>query len=210
MRTLYKPNVLNNEFPVFRGELERLFEKHDVYVFGYGSLLCKAGWHNRGIYYTPQKHDFIECVLDGYERGPWGMFGEINFYGVVKNKRKRVNGVIVKIHDIFDWIALMRSEYVAGLSEKVNYRVVDVTRSIKNTPELPDNVVIHCVCNRPINRNLVLDTRPARSYYDNVWKLVCKGRSERFVTQFLKTGGFKSNKEVDAFIKNMTQKNVKR
>jgi hypothetical protein len=191
----YEPNVLANEVPVFRTPMESLFANHPVYVFGYGSLLYADGWWGRRMKIEPMAEDLKECMLKGYERGPWGLYNHSNFYGVIPTKRAKLNGVVTRIHSLEDWIELMATEMIAGLYRYANYRVVDVTKAISDI-ELPKDARIHCVCNRPINRKLVLDSHPYHNYYKRCWNGVLEERSPEFAIKFLNTGGVKSGEAI--------------
>jgi len=196
----YQPDVLENEVPVFRAILKKLFKEYEVYVFGYGSLLYADGWNDRGMLHPPQKKDLIECTLNNFERGPWGLYNNINFYGIIPTKSKKVNGVVTKIWTLNDWANLMNTEVVAGLHYYANYRVVDVTDNITGWKKKPKGIKIHCVVNRPINRTLLHNSKPYPKYYNNVWEGIQKERTSKFNKEFLKLGGFKGNKSVTKFI----------
>lgn len=194
--------VLKNEVEVTAENMTYLFERFPVYVLGYGSLLYSAGWYRRFMRRIPKKHELIEIELDGYERGPWGLYGDTNFYGVIRNTKKSMNGVLVRVHDLDDWVGLMTTEMIVGLYQWANYRVVDVTDNIAGdgTRRLPTSYRVHMVCNRPINRKKMRNSWPAFGYYDRVWEGVRLERSKKFQKEFLKTGGFQSNRAVRAYI----------
>jgi len=213
----YKPNTLKDEVEVSVRHLNTTFKKKSVYVFGYGSLLHSGGWYGRVLAKPPKVKDLIECELDGFERGPFGIFFSTNFYGIVRNSKKTVNGVLARIHNLSDWINLMRTENVAGLTALPTYRVIDVTEKISE--RLPDNSVIHTVCSRPSVKKIAIgtlpenleafranyyinETEPQINYYEKVYRGVCKERSTGFVKKFLSTGGFRDGKEVETFINN--------
>ena len=190
----YEPNVLKNEFPVYRDTLESLFENHPVYVFGYGSLLYREGWLSRGMRKPPRKNDLIECELNGYKRGPYGIYDRIAFYGVIEDPIAITNGVLAPIKSAIDWVSLMRTEFVAGIATYATYRVVDVTKSIVGDNIPPGK--IHCVVNRAENKSVIKRQLwrivwPAGKYYEKVYAGVLKYRSDAFVERFLETGGVK-------------------
>jgi len=195
----YRPNVLKDEVPVLREPLTELFKDHQVYVFGYGSLVCNDNWSSRNMTFVPKGEDLKECTLNGFKRGPWGLYGHHNFYGVIRKYDAHMNGVVVPIWTLSDWVELMSTEMIAGLYDYANYRVVDVTDSITGI-KLPVGSKIHCVCNRPNNRVKMFQTRPFRGYYSNVWQGIKKDRSSEFGPEFLNTGGFICNKDVSNFI----------
>jgi hypothetical protein len=198
----YRP-VLKNEVPVYRQPMEHLFKNYNVYVFGYGSLLTSEGWRRRGMLITPTRKDLIECELKGFERGPFGMYGKVAYYGIIRNARKRCNGVLGKIHNLRDWVNLMRTEMVAGLTHHVNYRVIDVTEDVCNIVDahkLKSPYKIHAVCNRPANKSNVLKALPAPGYYSYCWNRILLERSDGFAKMFLKTGGFKHGYEVAKYL----------
>jgi len=201
----YEPNVLKNEVPVFREPLEELFANHQVYAFGYGSLLYADGWWGRRMKTEPGPEDLYECTLNGYERGPWGLYNHLNFYGVIATKKAKLNGVITRIHSMADWVELMATEMIAGLYRYANYRVVDVTKAITGI-NLPKGSKIHCVCNRPVNRTLIHDSHPYHKYYNRTWAGVLRERSSAFATEFLKTGGFINDDEVWEFMEKLKGK----
>lgn len=197
----YEPNVLKNEVPVFRDEMTALFEKHPVFVFGYGSLLYPDGWENRGLNEDPKNEDLIECTLKGFERGPWGLYARSNFYGIIRNYEKEVNGTLLHVKTLREWVHLMSTEMIAGLYRYANYRVVDVTDSIDNTRMLPKGFRVHAVCNRPINRVKFFNTIPYRGYYDRVWAGIKMYRSPEFAKRFLETGGVTGDKAIEAILR---------
>jgi hypothetical protein len=193
--------VLMNEVEVTAKYMTNLFEKHPVYVLGYGSLLYSDGWAGRYMKRTPLPEDLIEAELRGYERGPWGLYGATNFYGVIRNSTKNMNGVLVRIPTLRDWVGLMTTEMIVGLYRYANYRVVDVTDSLFNIRgTIEDGARVHLVCNRPTNREKMLHTWPSRGYYDRVWKGIERERGRYFAELFLKTGGFRSDQAVRAYM----------
>ena len=195
--TEYKPDRIENEVPVFRTDLKEIFEKHKVFVFGYGSLLFEHGWTNRNMFLPPKEQDLHECRLKGFERGPWGLFSGANYYGIIRNPNEAINGVIAEVHSFTDWVELMATERIAGIFEYANYRVVDVTSNICDLQiPLPQNAVVHAVCNLPENRQKVRMSVPASGYYNYVWSGIEKFRSKHFQKEFLKTGGVKSVWEI--------------
>jgi hypothetical protein len=198
----YQPNVFKNEVPVFLDEMTDLFKKYKVYVFGYGSLLYPSGWAGRWMMKRPMANKLIECHAHGVERGPWGLYNSANYYGIIPKENSVVNGVVTRIWDLKDWTNLMATEMIAGLYRRANYRVVDITDNIIDWPKKPKSARIHCVMNRPKNRELVSKSIPAYQYYDRVWDGVKKYRSPEFAEEFLKLGGFKSTFEALAFIVN--------
>lgn len=194
--------VLKNEVEVTAENMTRLFREHAMYVCGYGSLLYRSGWYRRFMKKVPKRNELIEVEVEGYERGPWGIYGEMNFYGVLRNSRKSLNGVLVRIYDLNDWVGLMTTEMIVGLYQWANYRVVDVTDHIagNGVRKLASNYCVHMVCNRPDNRTKMLHSWPSPSYYDRVWEGVKSERSHKFAERFLQTGGFQSNQAVRAYI----------
>jgi hypothetical protein len=198
--TTYRPNVLKDEVPVYEQPMRNLFQNNTIYVLGYGSLLASAGWNGRGLKHLPTASSLIECELDGFERGPYGCFGHTNFYGVIRNASKSINGVLCQITDLRDWVRLMFTEHIAGLHHYANYRVIDVTSHVKMETRLPEPYKVHCVCNRPVNKQKMSRTYPAAGYYDYVWRIVKQERSTAFQNRFLQTGGFKSNQGVRKFL----------
>ena len=190
--------VLKNEVPVYREPMEKLFKDYNVYVFGYGSLLSSSGWTRRGMKNPPGPKDLIECTIKGFERGPFGVFGHLAYYGIIRNARKHCNGVLAPIKNLRDWANLMFSEHIAGLTDHVNYRVIDVTDEvccISDAHKLEKPFRIHAVCNRPSNSHKLIDCLPAPWYYGYVWDGILSERSDSFAQEFLKTGGFKDQLE---------------
>jgi len=199
--------VLMNEVEVTASYMNKLFETHPVYVLGYGSLLYSGGWLSRYMKRPPEPQDLIEAELRGYERGPWGLYGYTNFYGVIRNSTKNMNGVLVHIPTLRDWVGLMTTEMIVGLYRFANYRVVDVTDSLFNIRgTLKPDARVHMVCNRPVNREKMLDSWPSAGYYERVWRGVKKERGEYFAEQFLKTGGFQSTQAVRAYMHELWKK----
>ncbi len=182
---------LFREVQVTLDYMEPLFQNHPVYALGYGSLLYSDGWWGRRMNYDVRPEDLIECKLRNYERGPWGLYGKQNFYGVIRNKGKQMNGCLVRIKTLRDWVGLMSTEMIVGLYDYANYRVVDVSKSVYDIDgRIEDDAVIHMVANRPLNRKKFLRTRPAWGYYSRVWRGVHEERSEDFITMFKETGSF--------------------
>lgn len=212
MKLPYKDKVLKNEININESYLKRLFSENNVYVFGYGSLLCSSGWSQRNIKKCPKKEELLECDLMGFERGPWGIFrinkyfNGVAFYGLIRKEGTKTNGVLVKINDLRDWIGLMVSEVVAGFGPIYNYRVVDITQEIiKNQTILPSNSVVHTVVNEPNNRKRFYKCRVPKPYYKTVWEGVEKERSQKFKDAFLKLGGFTHDSEVEKLLINIRQ-----
>lgn len=202
MRRNYR-TVLKNEVPVSLEPMKKLFKENNIYVFGYGSLLFENGWHNRSMLCLPEADDLIECVLKGFKRGPFGVFGYNNYYGIIREARKHCNGVLTPVHTLKDWINLMFTEHIAGLTEHVNYRVVDVTDDIcqlSTAKEFRKPFKVHCVCNRPTNKQKMLDTYPAPGYYGYIWAHILMERSRGFAEEFLRTGGYTSAYDVSYFL----------
>ena len=191
--------VLKNEVLVTGSNIQQLFDNKSVYVFG---------WKGRGMMVPPKRHSLIECELNGFERGPYGIFGFLNYYGIIRSSEKKCNGVLCQITSIRDWANLMRTEMVAGLASFVNYRVVDVTDSISNIShphKMQKPYVVHCVCNRPSNRQKMQFSKPAPGYYNRVWDGIQRERSSEFIEMFKRTGGFESDHEVKDHILTMTE-----
>jgi len=198
----YKPDVFKNEVAVFRQNMEALFKKHKVYVFGYGSLLYPEGWRSRWMKKRPTARKLIECRARGVERGPWGMYDVQNYYGIIPKDDSMVNGIVTRIWSLDDWVSLMSTEMIAGLYRFANYRVVDITDNVIDWPKKPKSARIHCVMNQASNREAILKSFPARGYYDRVWQGVKEHRSPAFAKEFLELGGFTSTMEVAEFIVN--------
>lgn len=191
----YKP-ILKNEVKIEKYNLQEMFSDNNVYVFGYGSLTTSTGWLGRHMCNPPR--ELIECTLNGFERGPFGVFQGLNFYGIIRNANKKCNGVLGRIHDLNDWVNLMFTECVAGIVKTVNYRVVDVTNEISDIDgRLEKPYTIHAVANRPINRDkCIIETIPAAGYYQQVWSQITLERTPTFATEFLQTGGFRNDDEL--------------
>ncbi len=183
------PLKLKDEVRVTRENINKLFYKKKVFVVGYGSLLFEHGWRRRKMKITTRSKDLKECVVQGYERGPFGMHTGIHFYGAIPNKSQNFNAVLNRIHTAYDWEGLMETEAIAGMFRNYNYRVVDVTALISGV-KLPKNAVVHMVANELTNKRLVRTCRPAPGYYEYVWKGVVKEHTSEFIKKFLKTGGY--------------------
>jgi len=210
----YKP-VLKNEVPVYREPMTKLFKNKKVFVLGYGSLLYADGWQYRGIRQPPEAKDLTECDVKGFKRGPFGIFGISNYYGGIRSSSDGLNGVVLRINDLTDWVSLMSTELIAGLHMGVNYRVVDVTENIQGIWTPDKDSVVHMVCNRPRNRSYCTNTYPGTGmmsggYYDRVWKGIASERTPEFAKKFLETGGFKSNIQVEEYLQRLKDKNTKR
>lgn len=187
--------VLKNEFTLNKENLQKLFSsRRPVYVMGYGSLLFPAGWLGRKMLRPPRK--LIECVCSGFERGPWGLFQGVNFYGIIRTNGSHLNAVLGRVRTMTDYIGLMDSERAVGLHKYANYRVVDVTEEVSAESDLPNDATIHAVVNRPSNRKKIGKTFPMFGYYEYVWGWLNRMRGEEFAKEFLKTGGFKNSREV--------------
>ena len=189
--------VLKNEFQPTTHNIIELFKKYSVYVFGYGSLLYFSGWRGRHMKKSPTYLTLAN--LNDFERGPFGLYGYTNFYGIIRTKGKHLNGVVTHIKSPSDYYHLMLSEFVVGLHTPANYRVVDVTEEISDVA-LPKNVIVHTVANRPINRTKILPSTPYPRYYDEVMWNIGRHHTEKFAKDFLDTGGFKNNKEVKRYL----------
>lgn len=188
---------LKNEVPITHSHINKLFDEKEVFVLGYGSLLYSSGWMQRDMTRVPRKSDLTECVVKGYERGPYGLYYPgnnfkqygIHFYGVVPEASCSLNGVLVKIHSMKDWINLMATECIAGIRENYNYRCVDVTSSVRGI-KLKKNQVVHMVANEPQNKVNWQKCKPAPKYYDRVATGVKRERSAKFKHMFYSTGGY--------------------
>lgn len=185
---------LKNEVIVTRRNIDKIFKRNKVFVLGYGSLLYSRGWRKRGMKSITKSEHLIECILNGYKRGPFGVldvYGELlNFYGVIESKKHNLNVVINQIHSAKDWENLMATEHIAGMFFNYNYRVVDITKAISGV-KLPKGAVIHVVANESGNEQLTKSSSPYPHYYKNVWRGVKKERSKTFQEEFLNTGGCK-------------------
>mgnify|MGYP001071855020 CR=1 FL=1 len=188
MTKTHYPLKLENEFYVTKSGLNKLFTRKKVFVIGYGSLLFDHGWKGRGMDTVTKEEHLIECAVDGYKRGFYGIFNNTHFYGVIADKKQHFNAVLNPIHSFDDWVGLMQTEFIAGMYTAYNYRVVDVTHLIYGT-KLPKNAAVHMVANEPKNQFLVDTAHPAAGYYDYVWSGVQGNRSKEFQDEFLKTGG---------------------
>jgi len=190
---------LKNEFAISTYSIIELFKRHKVYVFGYGSLLYPEGWGGRWMENEPI--DLTVTNLNDFERGPFGLYGINNFYGVIRTKGKHLNGVVAHIKTPTDYFQLMLSEFVVGLYHTANYRIVDVTEEVDI--DLPKGVVVHTVANRPINRTKILPSWPSSGYYDMVMRNIKRFHTDKFVADFLETGGFKDDREVKQYIESL-------
>jgi hypothetical protein len=186
MKTHY-PLKLNNEFYVTKSGVEKLFAKKKVYAIGYGSLLFANGWARRGMDVVTQPKDLIECNVHGYKRGPYGIQSGHHFYGAIPDAKSQFNAVLNPIHSFNDWVGLMQTEYIAGMFQNYNYRVVDVTDALSDVT-LPKNAAVHMVANEPGNLFAYHKAKPAPHYYKYVWRGL-GDRTEEFQREFLKTGG---------------------
>lgn len=197
---------LKNEVPVTRSHISKLFDEKEVFVLGYGSLLYSSGWMQRNMVHVPHKAELTECVVKGYERGPYGLYYPrssythygIHFYGVVPENSCSLNGVLVKIHSIEDWTNLMATECIAGIIKNYNYRCVDVTDSIRGI-KLKKNQVVHMVANEPQNKANWQKCKPAPKYYDRVATGVKRERSAKFKHMFYSTGGYSLEQAKDIY-----------
>jgi hypothetical protein len=188
--------ALKNEVYVNSDNLKHLFDKYEVFVVGYGSLLYSSGWKGRGMAAPPKKKDLIECTVDGFERGHYGCFclhskgwkSGLHYYGVVPDETKHINGVLARIRSLNDWANLMYTECIAGFILDYNYRVVDVTDNIRGV-KLKKNQIVHMVVNELKNKHNWSIHSPAEGYYTKVAKGVKKERSLEFQRTFFKTGG---------------------
>ena len=196
--------ILKNEFSISVDNIIKLFKKHKVYVFGYGSLMYPEGWTCRHIAEPPR--DFVIADLNNFERGPFGLYGIHNFYGIIRTKGKSLNGVVAQIKSASDYYHLMLSEYVVGLHTFANYRVVDITDDIKI--DLLDNAVVHTVVNRPINRVKILTSFPSPGYYNSVMRSIKNYHEEKIVQDFLASGGFKNTGEVNRYLERGIHVNI--
>ena len=199
----YRPNEFINEVPVNLRILKNIFENRAVYVFGYGSLTYTEGWAGRNLQNPPTREDLIECVLHGYVKGPWAIFRGTNFYGLLAEPRRQVIGVLGRVYDLRDWYNLMFTEFAAGLHEDYVYRIIDITDDmayIEGEEQLEKDYVVHTLRCSNIDRFKARKTVPYLNYYNKVWNGVVAERSPRFCRAFLRTQGFKTNKEVKEFL----------
>ncbi len=192
--------MLRNELLITKANIENIFKTKEVFVFGYGSLLFSDGWKNRHMKHKVGKEDLIECTLNGYQRGPYGIAYEYgrysafhngtHYYGIVENKKSYLNGAITRIHTMKDWIGLMSTELIYGLypDNFYNYRAVDITDQISGI-KLKKNQVVHVVANEAVNAVRFLNATPAKGYYEYVSRGIKKERTEKFIRTFYKTGG---------------------
>lgn len=186
--------MLENEVPVTRDYMTNLFDKNEVFVLGYGSLLYTSGWLSRNMSSVPRKDDLQECIVDGYERGTYGVYNildsnaYIHFYGVIRNESTSINGVLVRIRSLRDWCSLMATECIAGFANNYTYRCVDITKNIRGV-ELKEGQVVHVVANEPRSKHEWQTALPAKGYYEKVARGVNKERSIEFRKMFYKTGG---------------------
>jgi len=184
----YKP-IMKNEVPVYKEIMQEIFKTKKVYVLGYGSLLYSKGWERRGMKVKTKISDLIECNVNGFKRGPFGIHNLVNFYGVVPDANESLNGVLNPIHTLDDWIELMYTEYIAGLHKYYNYRVIDITSNLSGV-KLPKNTAVHMVANELDNVHKYKYSNPCPGYYKCVLKGVRKERSKLFQNEFFKTGGY--------------------
>lgn len=195
--------VLKNEIDVTWEGINKIFNEKEVLVLGYGSLLYGSGWLGRGMSTPPKSKDLIECQVDGYERGHFGLvfpFGRhvkttigTHYYGVIPNSKTCMNGVLAPVKDIEDWVALMSTEMLAGIARNYNYRGVDITDSVRGV-KLKDNQVVHMVVNEPGNKAICDNFTAAAGYYERVARGVELERSEDFKDMFYQTGGLTLDK----------------
>jgi hypothetical protein len=188
--------ILKNEFMLNRDSFNKLYDDGKyTWILGYGSLLCPAGWKGRGMTKAPK--ELVPVWLEGFERGPWGVYFFHNFYGIIRQAGSRLNAVIAPIKDKWDWLELMNTEMVVGLHRRANYRIVDVTEDVKHYTddrlEL-NGMPVLAVVNRPINREKFLNTRPAPWYYSRCWHGCKDHHSEAFFEDFCKTGAIRDSK----------------
>lgn len=200
--------VLKNEVEITAKNLNAVFKTNEVFVAGYGSLLYSSGWRGRNMKIAPKKKDLRECSITGYERGPYGIYCPVSqgyslgmhFYGVIENNKARTNVVLAKIHSLRDWVNLMATEFIAGMTkvEDCTYHVVDVTDNICDI-KLKKNQRIHMVVNEAINKETWKHHSPAPRYYTDVAKGVKKERTLDFQRNFFKTGGLTTKQAAQCY-----------
>jgi hypothetical protein len=191
---------LANEVYVTVSGMKKLFDEKKVFIIGYGSLLFEHGWSRRDMKVVTKATNLIECCVNGYKRGTFGIKSGIHFYGAIQDKKEHFNAIITPISSFNDWASLMRTEYIAGIYKDYNYRVVDVTDSISGV-KLPKQIVVHMVANDAENAIMFNRFSPAPCYYNYVWQGIKRERSKEFQKEFLNTGGVKYAKK---YIKNIS------
>ena len=107
-----------------------------TYFFGYGSLLIPMGINGRGMAYYYKMKDLAPAALTGYKRSMCAFFQGRNFYGLMEDDEEvktpsTCNGIVFKIHDWYDYRALLGNEGATSAYRKYRtYWPINVTDKI--------------------------------------------------------------------------------
>ena len=166
-----------------RAQREKMFKP--TYFFGYGSLMMAKGVNDKYLSHIYVDQELMEACLVGYERSMCGYYAGRNFYGLLKKKSVRCNGVVFKIHSWADYRSLLGSE--GGTASYGLYRTywpIDVTRLIQNWMIPAKHRVIALVCKEDRTGKGLIEA----GYIRKCWQFA-KQRGDAFTKEFLKTGG---------------------
>ena len=181
---------------------KKAFEKHQVYLFGYGSLMYPAGVNGRGAMHTYTWNDLSLAVLQGFKREMcacfgWDRFGKgkkwfdkergLRFYGILPEEKSHCNGVIIPVHTFKDFLNIMHTENAVHITrtewyDEATYYIDNVTKNVSPRPK--NSRIYAVVC--PEDRSEY--GRWAPNYVTNVWNGV-QFWGDEFIEEFLKTGG---------------------
>lgn len=156
-----------------------------THVFGYGSLIAPVGINYRGMKKRYKREDLHPCILNGFERSMCGYYKPRNFYGLLKSKKARCNGVVFKVHDWYDYRTLLRTEGATSqYRDERSYWPIDVTNLIIRWKVPKGSRVITLVCKQDKSNLGKVERSYIRRCYDaaNLW-------GKEFRDDFLDTGG---------------------
>lgn len=156
-----------------------------TYFFGYGSLIAPEGINYRGLKIRYKREDLHPCILKGFERSMCGFFKPRNFYGLLKDKKAHCNGVVFKVHNWYDYRALLDSEGATSYYRKVRtYWSIDVTHLIIGWKVPKGYRVMTLVCKQDKSNLGKVERNYIRRCYKaaGIW-------GKEFRDDFLDTGG---------------------
>lgn len=158
-----------------------------TYFFGYGSLMYPRGLNCRGIRHHYTWKDLSIARLADYERGMSAFFGGRNFYGILPKKGSNLNGIVFRMPDWFSHRSLLVTEGATGAyGDARTYIPVDVADKIVGWKVPKGFRVITLVC--PSDKTGLGEVQSW--YAQEVWNGI-QHWGEKFVEEFVKTGGLK-------------------
>ena len=164
---------------------------HRTFFFGYGSLMYPSGINGRGMRYKYDWKDLAPATLFGYKRDMSARLYTHNYYGLVPSKNNRANGIVFEIHTEHDLKELLVNEFAAEVwghtGRELLYNVENISAKIE--PQFEGKVLVLVSIEDRSGYGKV-----AESYVRHVYNGI-QPWGEKFVEEFLKTGGLKPKKE---------------